>query len=350
MRMRLRLMLVACLAVLSASGAASAQAGPAVEAQDRPVSTGPASAAPQIRDLQAIVVTGMQPGPGMWRVSRGDHALWVLGTLSPLPRNIQWDSNAVEKVISQSQEVLASPSVSLKADAGFFGTLALIPSALKARRNPNGVTLAELVPAREYARWQVLKSKYIGRNAGIEQWRPVFAALELYDAAIRKSGMTPSGLVAPLVAKAAKRYGVKITEPKVTITIDRPKAALKEFSASSLDDMGCFSKTLARIEGDLGTMVERANAWAIGDLDRLRELPFGNQFAACSAAFTQAGLARKHGMDDLAQRLEHTWMAAAESALQRNRVTFATLPIAELLKPDGYLAKLAAQGYLVEAP
>lgn len=348
--MRMRLMLFVCLAALCASGVVFARTRSTVESQAGPVSTEPASADPQIRDLQAIVVTGMQPGPGMWLVSRGDHALWVLGTLSPLPRNIQWDSNAVEKVISQSQEVLASPSVSLKADVGFFGTLALIPSALKARRNPDGGTLAELVPAPQYARWQALKAKYIGRNAGIEQWRPVFAALELYDKAIRKSGMTSSGIVAPMVASAAKQYGVKITEPKVTITIDRPKAALKEFSAASLNDLDCFNKTLARIEGDLGTMVARANAWAIGDLDTLRELPFGNQFAACSAAFTEAGLARKHGMDDLAQRIERTWTAAAESALARNQSTFATLPIAELLKPDGYLAKLGAKGYLVEAP
>lgn len=310
----------------------------------------PADAGPAVRDLETIVVTGVQPGPGMWRVSKGDHVLWVLGTLSPLPRDIEWDSNAVEKVISQSQGVLTSPTVSIRSDAGFFAKLALIPSAFKARRNPDGRTLAQLVPAPQYARWQVLKAKYVGRNAGIEQWRPVFAALELYSQAIRKSGMSQAGLVAPMVAKAARRYQVPVTEPKVTITIANPKQALKEFSASSLDDLECFNKTLARIEGDLGGMVARANAWAIGDLDTLRELPFGNQFAACNAAFTGAALARKHGMHDLPQRMERTWMAAAEAALAKNRTTFATLPIAEVLKADGYLAKLKARGYEVEAP
>jgi hypothetical protein len=43
-------------------------------------------------------------------------------------------------------------------------------------------------------------------------------------------------------------------------------------------------------------------------------------------------------------------MAAAEAALRDNASTFALLPISELLKPDGYLAKLQARGYEVEAP
>ncbi len=305
---------------------------------------------PEVREFQPIVVTGMQPGPGLWRVSRGDHVLWVLGTLSPLPRGIEWDTNAVEKTISRSQEVLQSPSVRIESDVGFFGRLALIPSAFRARKNPDGRTLQQLLPPRDHARWLVLKRRYIGGDRGIERWRPVFAALELYDKAIRKSGMRQGGVVAPAVEKMAKRYKVKLTEPEVVVTVAEPKRALREFAATTLDDRDCFTRTLDRIEGDLDTMVVRANAWAIGDLQTLREQPFGNQFTACSAAFTGAALARRLGIADLRQQLERKWLAAAESALARNRSTFATLPIAELLKPDGYLAKLQAKGYQVEAP
>lgn len=305
---------------------------------------------PPIRDLQAIVVTGVQPGPGLWKVSRGDHVLWVLGTLSPLPRGIEWDTRAIEQAISRSQEVLTSPSVEVKTDSGFLGNLTLIPSALKARRNPDGKRLQDVVAPAQYARWQVLKARYIGGDRGIERWRPVFAALELYDEAIRKSSMSSRGIVGPSVAKIAKRHGIKVVDPKLTITIRKPRQALKEFANTSLDDLDCFGKTMDRIESDLGTMVARANAWAIGDIQTLRELPYGNQFSACSAAFSSAALARKHGVADMAGQIERKWMDAAESALARNRSTFATLPIAELLKPDGYLAKLRARGYDVEAP
>lgn len=347
------MMLLALLLSLSFITTADAQQGDAPAAT--PPAASPAGGAPpavadEIRDLPALVVTGVQPGPGLWKVRKGDNVLWVLGTLSPLPRAIAWDSKAVEQAIAQSQEVLTSPSVEIKSNTGFFGRLALIPTAFKARKNPDGRTLQQLVAAPDYARWQVLKSRYIGGDRGIEQWRPVFAALELYDKAIRKSGMRRGGVVEPVVEKLAKQYRLKTVSPEVRIAIDNPKQALREFAATTLDDRECFTRTLDRIEGDLGTMVVRANAWSIGDVQTLREQPFSNQFTACSAAFTGAALARKHGIADLSQRMERTWITAAETALARNRSTFATLPIAELLKPDGYLAKLEAKGYVVEVP
>ena len=346
------LLLVLLLPLSFAFAAAAQQATPPVAGRAEALQAGAATPSPpdDVRDLPTLVVTGAQPGPGLWKVSKGDHVLWVLGTLSPLPRGIEWDASRVDEVIAQSQQVLASPSVSVKSDTGFFGRLALIPTAFKARRNPDGRTLQQLVPPADYARWQALKARYIGGERGIEQWRPVFAALELYGKAIRKSGMRQGGVVEPVVRKLARKHAVATVEPKVLITIAKPKQALREFAATTLDDRACFSRTLDRIEGDLGTMVVRANAWSIGDIQTLREQPFSNQFTACSAAFTGAALARKHGIADLPQRIERTWMAAAEAALARNRSTFATLPIAELLKPDGYLAKLQAKGYEVEAP
>ena len=32
-------------------------------------------------DMEAVVVSGVQPGPGLWRVSKGGHVLYILGTL-----------------------------------------------------------------------------------------------------------------------------------------------------------------------------------------------------------------------------------------------------------------------------
>lgn len=347
MRMLLWALLFAASAVAAQDAATMPPVASAVTVQD---ASAPPARGNDIVDMRPLVVTGVQPGPGLWKVSKGEHVLWVLGTLSPLPRGMEWDDSRVEETIAQSQEVLSAPSVQIRTDAGFFGNLTLIPSALKARRNPDGKRLQQVVPPAQYARWQVLKARYIGGARGIEQWRPVFAALELYDKAIRKSGMNSRGIVGPRVAKLAKRHGAKVTAPEVVITIQRPRQALKEFAQTSLDDLDCFGKTMDRIESDLGTMVARANAWAIGDIQTLRELPYGNQFSACSAAFGSAALARKHGVADMAGQIERRWMQAAESALVRNRSTFASLPIAELLKADGYLEKLRARGYAVEAP
>lgn len=304
----------------------------------------------EVRDMAAVVVTGVQPGPGMWKVSKGDHVLWVMGTLTPLPKGMSWLSRDVEAVIAQADEVLDPPGLTFDSDIGRFRAVLMIPSLLKARKNPDGRTLSQVLPTPLYARWSVLKARYLGRGAGVEKWRPVFAAQELYQAALKKSGLSQSGVVGPVVDKLAKAHATKRTSTLVKIKIEKPKEAIKEFSSSSLADIDCFEKTVARLESDLPMMTARANAWSIGDIEALRALPYDDQYRTCINAFLESGIAQKRGMDDVPQRVEAMWLSKAEAALATNKVTFATLPIAMLLRPDGYLSKLQSRGYVVEAP
>ena len=44
-----------------------------------------------------VVVEGRRPGPGVWKVSKGDHVMWVFGLYSPLPQKMEWDSARVER-------------------------------------------------------------------------------------------------------------------------------------------------------------------------------------------------------------------------------------------------------------
>lgn len=329
---------------------ASAQAVPGATAV--PVDATPmiSASAEHPQDLDTVVISGRYPGPGLWKVRNGEHTLWILGTQNPLPKRMEWDSANVERKVAAAQEVLMPPVLNMDADVGFFGRLALLPSLFKARKNPDGKTLEDVVPASQYARWQVLKQRYIGGDQGIEEWRPVFAALELYDKAITRSGMSQSLVVSDAVRKAAKRHKVKITTPTVKIKIANPKSALREFSSEALNDQDCFRRTLDSIEADLGTMAGRANAWAEGDVDTLRSLPSQNQFTVCSEVFTGTAFARRQGMNDMRSRLENEWLAAAEKALDQNTSTFAAVPISQLLQPDGLLQRLAAKGYMVEEP
>ena len=46
----------------------------------------------------------------------------------------------------------------------------------------------------------------------------------------------------------------------------------------------------------------------------------------------------------LPERIEKSWLDAASAALAKNAVTFARLPINELVAKDGYLAKLQGEG------
>lgn len=305
---------------------------------------------PAVADLPAVVVTGVQPGPGLWRVSKGEHVMWVLGTLSPLPQGMQWRSQELEQVIGESQQVLLQPSLKFKADVGFFGKLFLLPTAYSARKNDNGATLQQILPPPVYARWEVLKQRYIGRDHGIERWRPIFAGQELYQKALKANGLSRTGGVQNTIDALLKRDGDKPVSTSYQVVIENPRAALKAFKAAGPRDVTCFIRTLDSIEQDLPAMKARANAWATGDLQALQALPDSDRRDACTAALADAGFAHALGLDDLPVRLRATWLAAARTALQTNTETLAILPMSELLKPDGYLAALKAEGYSVEAP
>ena len=330
---------VSALCLLALASGACAQTAP-----DAPASL------PGVTNLAAVAVSGVQPGPGLWKVSKGKHVMLVLGVISPLPQRMQWRSAEVETAIAGAQQVLQLPDVRLKADVGFFGKLFLLPSAYSARKNDDGQTLQQVLPPPVYARWQVLKQKYIGNDRGIERWRPIFASQELYKKALKANQLSRSGGVQGNIDALAKKYAVTETATDYPVVIEHPRDAIKAFKASGLDDIACFGRTLDAVEQDMPAMTVRANAWASGDLDALRKLPDSDRRGTCVSAITDAEFARKLGLSDVPARMEANWLTVARASLAQNAQTFALLPIRELLSPTGYLSRLKAEGYRVAAP
>jgi hypothetical protein len=300
--------------------------------------------------VEEVVVTGTQPGPGLWRVTRptDGHVLWILGSYGPLPKKFQWRSAELEEVLGGSTELIAP--VAVKTEVGPLGGVTLLPSLIGVRRNPGGERLQDLLPADLYARWLRLKERYIGRDADVEEWRPIFAAQKLYEEAIRKTGFEPRGVIWPKVEKLAKRADVRIARPEIEFTVAKPRAAIKEFKRESLDDLECFTRTIERLESDLDVMKDRAQAWATGDVARLRALAPVDNASACIAVVLNAQFMRDRGITDLPARHEAAWLGAVEQALDRNASSVAVLGIEQILKPDGYVARLRTRGYVVEDP
>ena len=302
--------------------------------------------------LEEVLVTGQQPGPSLWKVTRvGDadgHVLWILGNHSPLPRKLKWRSQELEAVLASSQEVLAPASIN--AELGPLGGITLLPSLIGARRNPDDARLSEMVPSDLYARWLALKAQYLGNNDAVEKWRPIFAAQELYRAALKKKGLVPYEGVWPEVEKLARRARVKVTTPEIELKVKKARAAIKEFKRTPLSDVECFSRTIQRLETDLDLMRERANAWSVGDVARLRQLAPVERATACIGVVLESSFMQERGYGDVLERVKAAWVSAAEQALARNASTVAVLSIDEILKAKGYVAALRERGYVVEEP
>lgn len=308
--------------------------------------------AQESQPLEEVLVTGQQPGPGLWKLTKphdpSGHVLWLFGNYSPLPKKMKWRPDDLAAVIGQSQEVIAP--VSVDASVGWLGGITLLPSLIGARRNPDGATLQQVLPPALYARWLPLKQRYLGNDSSVEEWRPLFAAQKLYHTALESRGLVPYEGVWSQVERLAHKSHAKVTEPKIELKVEKARATIKEFKRTPLPDVECFARTIERLESDIDLLRDRANAWAVGDVERFKRLAPVERASACIGLLLESSMARERGYDDLLQRLQAAWLSAVEEAYSRNASTVAVVSIDQILKPDGYVAELRRRGFTVEEP
>lgn len=296
-----------------------------------------------------IHVVAQRPGPGMWKVSKDGHVLWVFGTYGPVPKDMQWRSREVEQVIASSQEYLAPPSASAK--PGFFKTITLLPNLIGMRKNPDGAKLADVMPVDDYARWTTLKAKYLPDNDDVERERPVFAAEVLTRSARQQAGLADGRAIDKQVLELVKKAKLKQTSSTFEIPMDNARTVLKNFRKSSVGDAACLVQTMASLESDIEAASQRADAWAKGDLDAMRKLDFAAREEACfTSLMNSAAFDAEPGFRNMRVLANEKWLASAEAALANNASTFATIPVKDILDPKGVIAALAAKGYAVEQP
>jgi hypothetical protein len=318
------------------------------------------SAASETGPLDEVVVTGEFPGPGLWRVTRpGDdgHVLWIVGDPLPFPKGWRWKSADIEATAAASQEILFDVGLSVTTDekVGVLRGLTLLPSLLKARKNPDERTLADVLPPELYARWKEQKKRYLGNERGVESWRPLFAADRLRRAAFDELDYLEGWPVRRTLDKLARKRKIRRTAPVLTYTFKRSELRdrIRDFSRESLADVACFASVLDLTEALARRDIEeaRVRAWARGDVAGLAALPaLPNAAVPCATAMLNSQVARDLVPADVRERLTEKWLEAADAALTTNASTLAVVPFDKLTRPGGYLARLRARGYQVEDP
>ena len=293
--------------------------------------------------LDEVDVVSERPGPRLWKVTKGDHVLWLLGTLDHVPRKMTWRSRQVETRLADSQALLVNgPSVD--AHIGPIMAVRLYVQWRGLQRDPDRTELKDWITPQLYGRFETLKARFDPHDGRIEELRPPFAALRLYQHALDSVGLTRTNEIERAVVAMAERRRIPIEHPQ--IKIDDPLDMLKQVRAlSPANEVDCLAATVERLETDMPSMRERALAWSIGDVDRLRALPYPNQLEACIS-----DLSASPRIKQLVAGAMQAWTTAAESALEGHRVSFAVRPIYDLLSPDGPLAHFRAEGYRIEGP
>jgi uncharacterized protein YbaP (TraB family) len=288
--------------------------------------------------MDEIVVTGERAGPGMWHVHYGSADVWLLGALSPLPRGITWRSRQVEQILAGASQVLVQKPFEISMPRILWVLLTERSVVLET----GGKRLKDALPPPLYERFATLRRKYTDDPTKWEHYRPIVAAAFLQQAAFRQIGLSMRLDLGAAVRLLAKERHVRVEELKVAAVGDMLDA-LKTMPAATEDT--CVDASLVTMESALPRLIERAQAWVDGNIERLQTLPLPKEVDACRDAL-DAG----RGALDMIARMRQSWLFAIEKYLRGTGTTIAVVNLDLMLEHGGLLDELRAAGYQIEAP
>jgi uncharacterized protein YbaP (TraB family) len=288
--------------------------------------------------MEELVVTGERTGPGMWHVHRGAAQVWILGSMSPLPKGITWRATQVEKVLDGAGQALVQKPFEI----GIARILWLLITERSVLMVRGGKRLKDVLPAELHARFAAQRAKYTDDPNKWERFRPLIAAAFLQQAAFHQVGLSTRLDLGAAVRTLAKKHRVRVEEIKIAGVGD-VMDALKVLPPAT--ENACVDASLVTVERDLPRLLDRAQAWASGNIERIAKLREPAEVDACRAAL-ESGM----GATDLIARIRRTWLGAIEKYLQTPGETLVVLNMDMLLEPGGVLDELRASGYDVDAP
>jgi uncharacterized protein YbaP (TraB family) len=290
------------------------------------------------QQIEEIVVTSDRAGPGLWHVQRGGAQLWIFGIMSPLPKDMTWRSKQLESVMDGTDQLLVAKPL----DVGVARAVWLMLTQRQLFVLGHGKKLKDVLPRDLYARFAAQRAKFTSDAAKWEKYRPIIAAAFLEEDALHKVGLSTRLDLAEEVRKLAHKHHVRIEEFKVAGLHD-VLDALKTLPRETEEK--CVAASLATIETGLPRLIDRADAWTTGDIDRIQNSPESGEVAACREAVTV-----DPGAGDLLALLRKTWLANMESHLKNGGVTLAVVNIDMLIESGGFVDELRARGYTVDTP
>jgi hypothetical protein len=140
----------------------------------------------------------------------------------------------------------------------------------------------------------------------------------------------------------AAKHGVRIEEVKVAGASDMLEA-LKTMPPAT--ERICVEASLHTIESGLPRLMERAQAWADGNVERIENLPELKEVDTCRNALDEG-----KGASDVIGRIRQTWLDTIEKHLRSDGTTIAVINLDLLLERGGLLDQLRAKGYEVDSP
>jgi len=317
---------MACLVMLGAT----MPAVPAM-AQTVPDTTPSQAAAPTAKpwsDITEVVVRAHAPGPAMWKLTRGDATVWVMGTLHVAPKAINWDANRFRRILNGAH-VLILPRI-----------IQDEPVSEQDMELSGSQQLSDVVSAPAYHRFltDLQRENFDDLPNGLA-YQPAWAGAWLIVRIYIAHDIT-THIVPPEVATYAAQSGVAVKY------VDRHTNRLQARQYSRMDKAAgeaCLDDYLDGIDHDLATTDLMGKAWAEGDVPTILANHREPAWVTCFLAQPKyAAIYETYAVDDMVK--------AVDDALKTPGKSVAVMPLSDLLRRDGILDRLRAEGVTITAP
>ncbi|HTI68213.1 MAG TPA: TraB/GumN family protein [Caulobacteraceae bacterium] len=303
-------------------------------AQDAPPPGQPASPTADV-DLgspvvEALEVVAQPPGPALWKVTKGASEVVVLGAVRPLPHSLVWDSTRLDRALDGASVLLVQPKFTI----GLMDMIRFKVGGTDARQDK---PLEETLPP-------ALRAKFVGARTAARQQASRYGKLKPYVAAFMLVGdyREAAGLSAAkpdsTVLKLAKAHKVAVRP----VAEYRVASAIKTASPmSEAASFACLQDAVDEVQWESDQSRAVAAAWAVGDLRAVRAAYPPSPLERCFQQMPNAAVVER-GTDDSTR--------AIAAVLAKPGKAVAIVDLNFLLRPNGVLDRLKAQGATVTVP
>ena len=285
-------------------------------------------------NVETVVVRPDMAGPALWHVANDKSEVWILATVTPVPKDLKWDSRSIAGLLKGSNALLLPPTASVGIAEGLWFYMWHMDTL----EQPDGKTLEASLPG-------PLKSRFIAARGLAHQdadrydkYLPAIAALILesdYQKAIDFSNREPQRTVESLAARAGVPAHRIATYPAMDVIHDVPNMSVAA-------NLACMQYAISDIDTIAAHGLPAAQAWAIGDVAGMKAHYSETRLDACLAQSSAYTALREHGIRDEVN--------AILGALKKPGKTFVVIPMGFFLRKGSVLDRLEAAGLTVTGP
>jgi hypothetical protein len=296
----------------------------------------PARASPPVNDwsVETVTVTAHVPGPAFWHIAKGKSQVFILGDVEPLPGNLKWDTRHLEQILSGANILLLPP----RGQVGMLEALWFLMWNGDVLRLPDGQQLEATLPANLRARF-VATRMAIGREEDrYATDKPSVAGFRLEGDFIRDRSFNlrePQSTIERLAQARAVPTRHIANYPALDVVKEVPNLDMK-------GNLRCLTDALDDIQTLTVHAVPAAQAWADGDLDGIKAHYSEPRAIDCLSQSSSFSRMWEESVADS--------VAAIDAALAQPGKTVVVISVGELLRKNGVIDRLKAQGLTVEGP